>query len=157
MQLEYFHLIDRIVDLNVGEKKIVVEAQVPKQSTIFEGHFPGYPLMPGVLLIESMAQASGWLLLGLLKFERMPILAAVKEAKVRGSVFPGDLVSIEAALAHEGSGYAMTHAKIRVDGKPRANSTLTFTLIPFPNQEMRKFMDAVAERVGFPRQAIPDE
>jgi 3-hydroxyacyl-[acyl-carrier-protein] dehydratase len=113
--------------------------------------------MPGVLLIESMAQASGWLLLGLLKFERMPILAAVKEAKVRGSVFPGDLVSIEAALAHEGSGYAMTDAKIRVDGKPRANSTLTFTLIPFPNQEMRKFMDAVAERVGFPRQAIPDE
>jgi len=157
MQLEYFHLIDRIVDLNVGEKKIVVEAQVPKQSTIFEGHFPGYPLMPGVLLIESMAQASGWLLLGLLKFERMPILAAVKEAKVRGSVFPGDLVSIEAALAHEGSGYAMTDAEIRVDGKPRANSTLTFTLIPFPNQEMRKFMDAVAERVGFPRQAIPDE
>ena len=65
MQLEYFHMIDRIVDLKVDEKKIVVEAQVPKQSTIFEGHFPGYPLMPGVLLIESMAQASGWLLLGL--------------------------------------------------------------------------------------------
>ena len=83
MQLEYFHMIDRIVGLEVDAKKIVVEAQVPKESTIFEGHFPGYPLMPGVLLIESMAQASGWLLLGLLKFERMPILAAVKEAKVR--------------------------------------------------------------------------
>jgi 3-hydroxyacyl-[acyl-carrier-protein] dehydratase len=154
MQLEYFHLIDRIVDLNVGEKKIVVEAQVPKESTIFEGHFPGYPLMPGVLLIESMAQASGWLLLGLLKFERMPILAAVKEAKVRGSVFPGDLITIEASLAHEGSGYAMTDAKIRVGDKLRANATLTFTLIPFPNSDMRKFMDAVAERVGFPREAI---
>jgi 3-hydroxyacyl-[acyl-carrier-protein] dehydratase len=154
MQLEYFHLIDRIVDLNVGEKKIVVEAQVPKQSTIFEGHFPGYPLMPGVLLIESMAQASGWLLLGLLKFERMPILAAVKEAKVRGSVFPGNLITIEASLAHEGSGYAMTDAKIRVDGKLRANSTLTFTLIPFPNPDMRGFMNSVAERVGFPHQAI---
>jgi 3-hydroxyacyl-[acyl-carrier-protein] dehydratase len=154
MQLEYFHLIDRIVDLNIGEKKIVVEAQVPKESTIFEGHFPGYPLMPGVLLIESMAQASGWLLLGLLKFERMPILAAVKEAKVRGSVFPGDLITIEATLAHEGSGYAMTDAKIRVGDKLRANATLTFTLIPFPNSDMRKFMDAVAERVGFPREAI---
>jgi 3-hydroxyacyl-[acyl-carrier-protein] dehydratase len=79
MQLEYFHMIDQIVDLNVDEKKIVVEAQVPMESTVFEGHFPGYPLMPGVLLIESMAQASGFLLLGLLKFERMPILAAVKE------------------------------------------------------------------------------
>jgi 3-hydroxyacyl-[acyl-carrier-protein] dehydratase len=154
MQLEYFHLIDRIVDLNIGEKKIVVEAQVPKQSTIFEGHFPGYPLMPGVLLIESMAQASGWLLLGLLKFERMPILAAVKDAKVRGSVFPGDLITIEAGIAHEGSGYALTEAKIRVGGKLRANSTLTFTLIPFPNSDMRAFMNSVAERVGFPQQAI---
>ena len=154
MQLEYFHLIDRIVDLDVGGKKIVVEAQVPKQSTIFEGHFPSYPLMPGVLLIESMAQASGWLLLGLLKFERMPILAAVKEAKVRGSVFPGDLISVEATLTHEGSGYAVTEAKISVGGKLRANSALTFTLIPFPNPDMRAFMDSVAERVGFPREAI---
>jgi 3-hydroxyacyl-[acyl-carrier-protein] dehydratase len=154
MQLEYFHLIDRIVELKADEQKIIVEAQVPKESTIFEGHFPGYPLMPGVLLIESMAQASGWLLLGVLKFERMPILAAVKEAKVRGSVFPGDLMTIEASLAHEGSGYAMTEAKIRVGGKLRANATLTFTLIPFPNPDMRGFMDAVAKRVGFPQQAL---
>jgi 3-hydroxyacyl-[acyl-carrier-protein] dehydratase len=154
MQLEYFHLIDRIVDLDIGEKKIVVEAQVPQQSTIFEGHFPGYPLMPGVLLIESMAQASGWLLLGVLKFERMPILAAVKEAKVRGSVFPGDLISVEASLTHEGSGYAVTEAKIRVGDKLRANSALTFTLIPFPNADMRGHMNSVAERVGFPREAI---
>ena len=153
MQIEYFHLIDRIVDLNIDEKKIAVEAQVPKESTIFEGHFPGHPLMPGVLLIESMAQASGWLLLGLLKFERMPILAAVKEAKVRGSVFPGDVMTIEAALSHEGSGYAMTEAKIRVGGKLRANSTLTFTLIPFPNPDMRGHMNTVAKRVGFPLQA----
>jgi len=154
MQLEYFHMIDRIVDLNVDEKKIVVEALVPKESTVFEGHFPGYPLMPGVLLIESMAQASGWLLLGVLKFERMPILAAVKEGKVRGSVFPGDLMTLEASLAHEGSGYAMTEATIRVGGKLRANSTLTFTLIPFPNPDMRGHMEAVAKRVGFPQQAV---
>jgi 3-hydroxyacyl-[acyl-carrier-protein] dehydratase len=154
MQLEYFHMIDRIVDLNVDEKKIVVEAQVPMESTVFEGHFPGYPLMPGVLLIESMAQASGFLLLGALKFERMPILAAVKEAKVRGSVLPGELMSIEATLAHEGSGYAMTEAKIRVGGKLRANSALTFTLIPFPNADMRGYMAEVAKRVGFPQQAV---
>lgn len=154
MQLEYFHMIDRIVDLRVGEKTIVVEAQVPKESTVFEGHFPGYPLMPGVLLIELMAQASGWLQLGVFKFERMPILAAVKEAKVRGSVFPGDLMTIEASLSYEGSGYAMTEAKIKVGGKLRANSALTFTLIPFPNADMRGYMAKVAERVGFPQQAV---
>src|SRR5262252_186758 len=121
MRIEYFQLIDRIVALDIGAGTICVEAQVPRESTIFEGHFPGHPLMPGVLLIESMAQASGWLLLGVLKFERMPILAAVKEAKVRGSVFPGDVMTIEASLAHEGSGYAMTEAKIKVGGKLRAN------------------------------------
>ena len=88
MHLEYFQLIDRILDLNIGEKTITVEAQVPQHSTIFEGHFPGYPIMPGVLLIESMAQTSGWFLLALMKFERMPFLAAVKEAKMRGFVVP---------------------------------------------------------------------
>src|ERR1039458_1498924 len=126
MQLEYFQLIDRIVDLNVGEKTIVVEAQVPQHSTIFEGHFPGYPIMPGVLLIESMAQTSGWLLLALMKFERMPFLAAVKEAKMRGFVSPGELLSIDATVIHEGSGYAMTEAQVRVDGKLRSNASLTF-------------------------------
>ena len=46
--------------------------------------------MPGVLLIEAMAQTSGWLLIALMKFERMPFLAAVKEAKMRGFVTPGE-------------------------------------------------------------------
>src|SRR6202045_1082345 len=114
MQLEYFKLIDRIVDLNVGEKTIVVEARVPQHNTIFEGHFPGHPIMPGVLLIESMAQTSGWLLIALMKFERMPFLAAVKEAKMRGFVSPGELLKIDASIVHEGSGFAITAAKISV-------------------------------------------
>ena len=154
MRLEYFQLIDRILAVSLEDRTIRTEATVPTESTIFEGHFPGMPLMPGVLLLEAMAQASGWLQLGVFKFERMPILAAVKEGKVRGSVFPGDLMSIEATLAHEGSGYAMTEAKIRVGGKLRANSTLTFTQIPFPNADMRGHMDAIAKRVGFPQQAV---
>src|SRR3982074_231522 len=104
MQLEYFYLIDRIVELNIDEKTITVEAQVPQQNTIFEGHFPGYPLLPGVLLIESMAQTSGWLLIALMKFERMPFLGAVKEAKMRGFVSPGEMLKIDASIVHEGSG-----------------------------------------------------
>jgi 3-hydroxyacyl-[acyl-carrier-protein] dehydratase len=154
MHLEYFQLIDRILDLNTVEKTITVEAQVPAQSTIFEGHFPGYPIMPGVLLIESMAQTSGWLLVALMKFERMPFLAAVKEAKMRGFVSPGEKLTIEASLVHEGSGYAITEAKIRVDGKLRSNSTLTFSHVPFPNPDLRGHMDAVAKRIGFPQQAL---
>ena len=154
MRLDYFQLVDRIVELNLDSKTITVEAQVPKVSTVFEGHFPGHPLMPGVLLIEAMAQTSGWLLLGLLKFERMPFLAAVKEAKMRGFVTPGELLTIEASLLHEGSGYAVTEAAIKVGGKRRTNATLTFSHVPFPNAELRVHMDAVAARIGFPQQAL---
>src|SRR6202051_249843 len=113
MQLEYFHLIDRITDLDIGGKTITVEAQVPEKNTIFEGHFPGFPIMPGVLLIETMAQTSGWLGIALTKFERMPFLGAVQEAKMRGFVSPGDLLTVDASIVHEGSGFAMTSAKVR--------------------------------------------
>ena len=153
MDLQYFHLIDRIVDLNVGERTITVEAQVPLQNTIFEGHLPGYPLMPGVLLIEAMAQTSGWLLIALTKFERMPFLAAVKEAKMRSFVSPGELLKVEANIVHEGSGYALTEARVKVGGKLRCNATITFSHVPFPNPDLRGHMDGVARRIGFPQQA----
>src|ERR1700716_3765274 len=121
MDLDYFKLIDRIVDLNLGERTITVEAQVPEKHTIFEGHFPGFPIMPGVLLTEAMAQSSGWLLLGVMKFERMPFLAMVKEAKMRGFVSPGQLLTIEAKIEHEGSGFDVTSAKGR--GGPPFNGS----------------------------------
>jgi 3-hydroxyacyl-[acyl-carrier-protein] dehydratase len=154
MQLEYFKLIDRIVDLNVGDKTIVVEAQVPQHSTIFEGHFPGYPIMPGVLLTEAMAQSSGWLLLGITRFERMPFLAMIKEAKMRGFVNPGDLLTIEAKVEHEGSGFAVTSAKVRVGKELKCNAELTFRQIPFPHPDLRVHMDAMATKIGFPLQAM---
>jgi 3-hydroxyacyl-[acyl-carrier-protein] dehydratase len=157
MHLEYFHLIDRIADLNVGERTITVEAQVPQENTIFEGHFPGYPLMPGVLLIEAMAQTSGWLLIAILKFERMPFLAAVKEAKMRSFVSPGETLKIDAAIVHEGSGFAITSAKVSVGGELRCNATLTFRHVPFPNADLRGHMEVMAKRIGFPQQAIPHD
>jgi len=154
MHLEYFKLIDRIVDLNVGERTITVEAQVPQQNTIFEGHFPGHPIMPGVLLIEAMAQTSGWLLIALTNFERMPFLAAVKEAKMRSFVSPGDMLKIDASIVHEGSGFAITAAKVSVGGELRCNATLTFSHVSFPNPDLRGYMDAMAKRIGFPQELM---
>ena len=157
MQIEYFQLIDRIVALNIGERTITVEAQVPEKSTIFEGHFPGYPIMPGVLLTEAMAQSSGWLLLGLMKFERMPFLAMIKEAKMRGFVTPGQLLTIDAKVEHEGSGFAVTSAKIRVGTELKCSADLTFRHIPFPHPDLRVYMDAMAHKIGFPQQALTHE
>jgi 3-hydroxyacyl-[acyl-carrier-protein] dehydratase len=110
--------------------------------------------MPGVLLIEAMAQTSGWLLIALMKFERMAFLAAVKEAKMRSFVVPGDTLTIDASIVHEGSGFTITEAKIRVGGKLVSNATLTLRHAPFPNAELRGHMEAMAKRIGFPQQAI---
>src|SRR4029078_100595 len=154
MDLDYFKLIDRIVDLDLDGKKITVEAQVPAVHTIFEGHFPGFPIMPGVLLTEAMAQSSGWLILGALKFERTPCLAIVKAAKMRCFVSPGSLLTSEAKLEHEGSGFAVTKVKGRVGKELKCSAELTFGLVPFPDPALRVHMDAKANEIGFPLQAI---
>ena len=156
MRFEYFQLIDRIVDLNLAGLTIRCEATVPTASTIFEGHFPGYPLMPGVLLIETMAQTSGWLVVAANRFERMPFLAAVKDAKLRTFVTPGQVLSISAELKHEGSGYAITEASIAADGKSVCDATLTFSVVAFPNAEMNKRMRDTAANIGFPMGALTD-
>ena len=154
MRLEYFLLIDRIAELNLDDRTIRTDATVPDKSTIFEGHFPGYPLMPGVLLIETMAQTSGWLIIGLTKFTRMPFFAAVKEAKLRAFVTPGQKLSVSASIKHEGSGYTMTSAEIRHEGKVVCSAELTFRLVEFPSPDFRISMEKVAAEIGFPMEAL---
>jgi len=154
MRLEYFQLIDRIVELDLAGQTIRTEARVPTASTIFEGHFPGLPLMPGVLLIEAMAQTSGWLVIAATKFERMPFLAAVKEAKLRSFVIPGQLLAITATLMHEGSGFAVTKASVTVAGKATCSAELTLRTMPFPDPRLRANMEEMAGRIGFPMECI---
>src|SRR5262245_66518372 len=124
MRLEYFHLIDRILELDPVGRTIRAEAVVPTESPIFEGHFPSHPLMPGVLLLETMAQASGWLIIGITGFTRMPFLAAFKEAKLRSFVTPGQSLIARAELLHERSGFAKTKAEIQLEGKRLCNAEL---------------------------------
>jgi len=154
MRLEYFLLIDRIAELKLDERTIRVDATVPDKSTIFEGHFPGYPLMPGVLLIETMNQASGWLIIGLTKFTRMPFFAAVKEAKLRTFVKPGEALSVTAKVLHDGSGFAKTEAEIRRDGKRVCGAELTFRLVEFPSPDFRASMEKVAAEIALPKEAM---
>lgn len=154
MRIEYFQLIDRIVDLDLDARTICAEAAVPAVSTIFEGHFPGHPLMPGVLLIEAMAQTSGWLVIGATKFERMPFLAAVKGAKLRTFVVPGQLLTLTATLLHEGSGYAVAKAVTKVAGKQVCDAEITLRVMPFPNPDFQTGMRDSAKRIGFPMERL---
>jgi 3-hydroxyacyl-[acyl-carrier-protein] dehydratase len=154
MRIEYFQLIDRITALNLADHTIKTEALVPTTSTIFEGHFPGYPLMPGVLLIESMAQTAGWLIVAERRFESMPFLASLKEVKLRTFVTPGSQLSLSANLVHDGSGFAVTKAEGRFEDKIICDATITFRIMPFPNAQFRTSMQQVAERLTFPMEAI---
>jgi 3-hydroxyacyl-[acyl-carrier-protein] dehydratase len=147
MRLEYFEMIDRVVAFDREGKRIEAQSVVPMESPVFEGHFPGHPLVPGVLLTETMAQASGYLVLGLMDFTHMPFLMAVDKARFRTFVGPGTLLAIEARLEHEGSGYAVTRAKIAVDGKPICDAELRFKTMPFPAGLDRQ-MRAQAVRIG---------
>ena len=144
MRLEYFQLLDAIVELAPDEGRIATEALVPHESTVFEGHFPGYPLMPGVLLIETMAQTCGTMVMALNKFERLPLLVGVKNAKLRRFVEPRTLILGRGVLEHDGSGYAVAKGELRavIDGKEErvANAELTYTLIPWPRQDLKDFM-----------------
>jgi 3-hydroxyacyl-[acyl-carrier-protein] dehydratase len=140
MLLEYFQMIDAIEKLDPDNGKVVARAEVPMQSPVFEGHFPGSPLVPGVLLIETMAQASGFMLLSRLKFEKMPFLANVSSAKLRTFVEPGEILRVEAELEHDGSGFAATTARILRDGKKICDAKLMFRIMPFPNDTLRDNM-----------------
>jgi 3-hydroxyacyl-[acyl-carrier-protein] dehydratase len=153
MRIENFQLIDRITALNLSDLTIRAEAIVPTTSSIFEGHFPGRPLMPGVLLIESMAQASGWLIIARTRFERMPFLAALKEVKLRAFVTPGEALAVSAKLVHEGSGFAVTKAEIRTGGKLICNAEITFRVVDFPKGEFLASMHEVAKRIALPTEA----
>ncbi|MCJ2014865.1 3-hydroxyacyl-ACP dehydratase FabZ family protein [Methylobacterium sp. J-076] len=133
MRLEYFEMIDAVVRLDRTAGTIEALAKVPAESPVFEGHFPGHPLVPGVLLTETMAQASGYLILAHLGFARMPFLTGVDKARFRSFVGPGATLTVSATLEHDGSGYAVTKAAISHEGKALCDAELRFRTMPFPD------------------------
>jgi 3-hydroxyacyl-[acyl-carrier-protein] dehydratase len=130
------------------------EAAVPVESTIYQGHFPGHPILPGVLLVEAMAQTAGWLILALTKFERFPFLSMINDAKLRDFVTPGAELLIEAKLQHEGSGFARTYNRVLVGDKVKCEATTTFRVLPFPTPVFRQTVTAHALQVGFPAEYV---
>ncbi len=148
MLLEYFQMIDRVEAVDLGAKVLKARSIVPSKSPVFEGHFPGMPLVPGVLLIETMAQASGFLVLAATDFAAMPFLMSVDGAKMRTFVEPDAVLDIEAFLEHEGSGYAVTKAKITSAGKKVCDAQLKLRTMPFSEIPLAPIVRKRAEEVG---------
>lgn len=148
MLLEYFQMIDKVESVDLGLGRLKATSVVPMESPVFEGHFPGMPLVPGVLLIETMAQASGMLLLAVKDFEAMPFLMSVDGAKMRTFVEPGAILDIEAELEHDGSGFAVTKAKITSGSKKVCDAQLKLRTMPFSEVPLAPIVRKRAEEVG---------
>jgi len=100
------------------------------------------------LLIETMAQASGMLVLAASDFAAMPFLMSVDGAKMRTFVEPDAVLDIEAFLEHEGSGYAVTKAKITSAGKKVCDAQLKLRTMPFSEIPLAPIVRKRAEEIG---------
>jgi 3-hydroxyacyl-[acyl-carrier-protein] dehydratase len=111
-----FLLVDRVVELE--EDRIVGVKCVTANEPFFEGHFPDYPVMPGVLIVEAMAQTAGILVLKAIpnRETKQVLLASVKEARFRRPVVPGDVLRLEMTVVKRKASVAVMNGVATVDG-----------------------------------------
>jgi 3-hydroxyacyl-[acyl-carrier-protein] dehydratase len=124
-----FVLVDRILQLEPG-KRIVAEKYVSKSEDYFADHFPGHPVVPGVLLVEMMAQAAGKCLMHESNSMHWPVLAQIMRANFRRPVTPDSTLKIEATI--EFCNQSAAHARATIDsaGSRVAEAALMFGFIP---------------------------
>ena len=126
-----FLLIDRIVEFE-RTKRLVAIKNVTINEPFFEGHFPGYPIMPGVLVVEAMAQAGGIIMMYELedRQSKLVVFTGIEEAKFRRPVTPGDQLRIEVEVLAFRSRAGRILGRAFVDGKMACEATLTCMVVP---------------------------
>ncbi len=125
-----FLLVDRILEMEEG-KRIRALKNVTINEPFFCGHFPGVPVMPGVLMIEAMAQAGGVLMFNSIeqKESKIAMLLGVDKCKFRRPVRPGDQMVIEVGVIRLRSRLGKMLGKTFVDGTVAAEAEISFTLV----------------------------
>ena len=125
-----FLLIDRVLDLEPN-KKVVAIKNVTMNEPFFSGHFPGHPIMPGVLIIEAMAQAGGILLLNTIDDpeDKVVYFMGIDRVRFRRPVLPGDQIKFELVMLHFRSGTCKMEGKAFVDDQLVTEATLLATIV----------------------------
>lgn len=126
-----FLLIDRIVEFE-RTKRLVAIKNVTINEPFFQGHFPGYPIMPGVLVVEAMAQAGGIIMLYEIadRNEKLVVFTGIERAKFRRPVTPGDQVRIEVEVLSMRPRAGRILGRAFVEGKLACEATLTCMIVP---------------------------
>jgi len=123
-----FLLVDRVLELEPGQRIVAIK-NVTANEDFFNGHFPQKPVMPGVLIIESMAQAAGIAMLAQEQHKgKIPYFTGIDNARFRKPVVPGDQLRIEVEVLKIRGSVGRVFAKATVDGQIVSEAELMFAL-----------------------------
>jgi 3-hydroxyacyl-[acyl-carrier-protein] dehydratase len=126
-----FLLVDRIIDYDPATKRIVGIKAVTATEWFFQGHFPGLPVMPGVLQVEALAQTMAVYVARQPGFgDRIGLFAGIDEVRFKHIVVPGDVLRLEVTMEKLGSRFGKGHAVASVDGEVACEGLLSFIIPP---------------------------
>jgi 3-hydroxyacyl-[acyl-carrier-protein] dehydratase len=124
-----FLLVDRIVEYDQAAKRIVGIKGVTASEWFFQGHFPGLPVMPGVMQVEALAQTMAVYVAKQPGFgERIGLFAGIDECRFKRVVAPGDTLRLEVTMEKLGSRFGRARAVATVDGEIACEATLSFVI-----------------------------